>query len=71
MVGIGDADIRCRIRRDVGDDIVIDLSVIGIQFQIDFDIRIDRFKIGDRLLVDVDLIDVGIVLRPERDLIGL
>jgi hypothetical protein len=65
MVGICDTDVRRRIGRDVRYDIVVDLVVIGIQTQVDADIRVQRLEVLYRLIIDPGLIDIGIVLRSE------
>ena len=69
MVRISDADIGSGVRGDVGDNVVIQPSIIGIQPQIDFDIGIELFKTGNGLLVDLHLRQVGIVFCPEGDLV--
>ena len=68
MVRIGDADVRRRIRGDVGENILINAAVVCIQFQRDRNVRIDRFEVFDRLPVDLHLCFVRIILRPENDL---
>ena len=68
MVGIGNADIGGGVRSDVGDHIVVNFPVIGVQPQVHGDIGVQRFKIGDGLLVDGHLGQVGVVLCPEGDL---
>ncbi len=40
MIRVCDADIGRRVRCDVGDDIIVNLSVVRIQPEIDGDIRI-------------------------------
>ena len=69
MVRIRDADVRRRVCLDIGDDIVIDAAIIRIETKIDFDIGVKRLKICDRLFIYTGLIDVGIVLCPEGDLV--
>ena len=65
MIRIGNTDVRRRIGRDIGDDIVIDPAVIGIQAHLDLDVRIKILEIFDGFLVDAGLYFVRIVLRPE------
>ena len=65
MVRIGDADIRRGSGRDIGDDVIVDPAVIGIQLHPHMNRRIKGFKIPDRLIVDIGLRFVGVVLRPE------
>ena len=69
MVRVGDAHIGCGVRGDVGDHIVVDLAVVGVQPQIHGDVGVQRLKIRDGLLVDGHLGQVGIVLGPEGNLI--
>ena len=69
MVRVGDADIRRRVRGDVGDDVVINFSVIRIQLQIHRDVWVKGLKIGNCLLIDIGLGLVRIVFRPEGNLI--
>ena len=68
VVGISDADVRRGIGRDVRDDIVIDLVVIGIELYADIDVRIQSLEVLYRLIIDICLIDIRIILRPERDI---
>ena len=71
VIRIGDADVRRGLGGDVGDHVVVDLAVIRIQAQIHFNIRIQRFKPLDGVLVDRHLRHVGVVLCPECDLMLL
>ena len=70
MVGIRDAHVRRRLRRDIRNHVAVNSAVIRIQLQLHLDIRIDFFEIRDRLLIDFGLCLVGIVFRPERYLVG-
>ena len=69
VVRVGDADVRRRVRGDVGDDVVINFSVIRIQLQIHRDVWVKGLKIGNCLLIDIGLGLVRIVFRPEGKLI--
>ncbi len=71
MIRVGNADIRCRVRCDVGNDIVVDLAIVRVQPEIDRDIRIQLLEGFYCILIDRSLCLVGIVFRPERDLIRL
>ena len=71
MVGIGNADIRRRIGLNVGDNVVVNTAIVGIQTQLNLDVGIKCFKIGNRLLIYARLSDVGIVLGPEGQLVLL
>ena len=63
------ADMRRGSGGDIGNDIVVYLPVIGVQAQFDVDIGIQCLKFRNSALVDVRLPDVGVVLRPEHDLV--
>ena len=69
MVRVGDAHVGGGSRGDVGDHVVIDVPVVGVQPQIHGDVGVQLLKIRDGLLVDVGLGHVGVVLRPKGDLI--
>ena len=69
MIGVGDADVRGGVRRNVRNDIIVNFAVIGIQTQVHSDVRVDIFKILDGFLIDVGLAFVRVILCPERDLI--
>ena len=69
MIGIGDADVGRGAGGNVGDNVVIDLAVVGVQAQLDPDVGIERLEIADGLLIDLGLGFVGVVLGPEADLI--
>ena len=69
VVRIRDADVGRRVRRDVGDNIVVNLSVVRVESHIDLDIRIQSLKIGNRFLIDSRLRLICIILRPESDLV--
>ena len=69
MVGIGDAHIGGGVGGDVGDHIVINAAVIGVKPQIDLDIGVKGLKIGDGLLINSHLGQVGVVFGPEGDLV--
>ena len=69
MVGVGDAHVGRGIGGDIGDHIVVDLAIVGVQPQLHCDIGVQRLKVGDGLVVDVHLRFVGVVLGPEGDLI--
>ena len=69
MVGVGDAHVGRGIGGDVGDHVVVDLAVVGVQPQPHGDIGVQRLKIVDGLVVDIHLRLVGVVLGPERDLV--
>ncbi len=69
MVGVGDADIRGGIGGDIGDDVIVDLAVVGIQAHIHVNIGIERLEIINGLLIDLRLCLVGVILGPEDDLI--
>ena len=71
MVRVRDADIGCGIGCNVGDDIIIDATVVGIEAHIHGDIRVQRLKVRNGLLVNRGLDFVGVVLRPEGDVIML
>ena len=71
VIRVGDADVRRGLGSDVGDDVVVNLAVIRVQAQIDLDIRIQRFKPLNGVLVDRHLGHVGVVFRPECDLMLL
>ena len=69
MVGIGNADIGCGICGNIGDDIVIDLAIVGIKPQIHLNVGIAFFKSGDGVFVDLYLRHVGVVFCPEGNLV--
>ena len=71
MVGIGDADVRRSTGRNIRDYVIINSSVIGVEAESYLDIRIKRLEIRDGLLIDRNLRQIGIVFRPEGDLILL
>ena len=68
MIRIGDADVRRRIGRDIGDHVVVDPAVICIEPHIHRHVRVQRLETVNCLLVDSHLILVRVVLRPEDDL---
>ena len=69
VVGIGNADIGRGIGCDIGDDIVIDFAVVCIQPEIDGDVGIQCFEIGDGLLINFYLGHICVIFCPERDFI--
>ena len=69
VVGVGDAHVGRGVGGDIGDHVVVDLTVVGVQPQPHGDIGVQRLKIIDGLVVDIHLRLVGVVLGPERDLI--
>ena len=70
MVRIGDAYIGGGVGGNVGDHIVIDPAVVGVQPQVHGDTGVELLKVRNGLLVDIGLGNVGIVLGPEGDLIA-
>ena len=71
MIGIGDADIGRRPCGNIRDHVVVDIAVIRVQTKVHGNVRIQLLKIRDGLLVNLRLVDVRIVLRPEGDLVLL
>ena len=71
MVGIGDADVGRGARSDIGDDVVVDIAVIGVKAEIDANVGIIGFKFVDGLLVEQALRFIGVVFRPKGDFIFL
>ncbi len=71
MIRVRDRHIRGRARRNVRDDIVVDLPVIRIQLHLHLDVRIQRLKILNGFFVHRRLVFVRVILRPERDFNGL
>ena len=69
VVRVGDAHVGGGARGNVGDDVVVDFAVVGVQPQIHVDVGVQRLKILDGLLIDRHLIFVGVVFRPEGDFI--
>ena len=69
VVGVSDAHIGGGIRGDVGDDIVVDLAIVGIQPQVDRDVGIQLLEAGDGTIVDLHLGHLGIVLGPEGNFV--
>ena len=69
MVGIGDADVGCGPGGDIGDHVVVDLSIVCIQPQVYRDIGIQGLEILNGLFVNVRLTLVGVIFGPEGDLI--
>ena len=67
MVGIGDAHIGSGGGGNVGNDVVVDAAVIGVQPHFHGDVGVQRVELGNGLLVDIGLGDVGVVLGPEGD----
>ena len=65
MVGVGYAHIRCRMGGDVGDNIVVYRSVVGVELHIHRYRWVQRLKIGYRFPIYICLRAVGVVLRPE------
>ena len=70
VVGVGDADVGGGVGCDVGNDVVVNFAVVRVQPEIHGDVGIQGFKIRDGLFVDVHLGHVGVVFRPEGDLIA-
>ena len=71
VIRIGNAYIRGCAGGDVGDDIVVDPPVVGIQAHVHRDIRIEFLKVRNGLFINGGLAFVGIILGPERDFICL
>ena len=69
MVRVGNADVGGGPRGDVGDHIVVDVTVVGVQPHGHRDVGVQLLEILDGLFVDVGLGLVGIVLGPEHHLI--
>ena len=69
VVRVGDADIRRGAGGDVGDDVVVDPGVVGVQPDIHGDIGVELLKVPDGFLIDGGLHLVGVVFGPEGDLI--
>ena len=69
VVGVGDAHVGGGVGGDVGDHVVVDLAVVGVQPQLHRDVGIQCLKVGNCFVVDVHLGLVGVVLGPERDLV--
>ena len=65
MIRIGDTYVGRGIGCDIGDYVVINLTVIGIESHVDFDVWIKSLKVFNRLIVNRGLSLVGIVLGPE------
>ena len=53
VVRVCNADIRCGIGGDVGNDIVVDTSVIGIQTDIDFNVGIEFLESLNGINIDL------------------
>ena len=70
MVGVGDTHVGGGAGGDVGDDVVINFAVVGVQAQLHVDVGVKLLKVGNGLLVDVGLALIGVVFGPEGDLIG-
>lgn len=62
MVGIGDADVGGGPGGDIGDHVVVDLSIVCIQPQVYRDIGIQGLEILNGLFVNVRLTLVGVIL---------
>ena len=71
MVRIGNADIRRRLGGNICDNVVVYLAVIGIQPQVHGNVRIQLFKIRDRLLINIGLALVRVIFCPKRQLVLL
>ena len=71
MVRVGDAHVGSGLGGNVGDHIVVNVAVVGVQPQSHGDVGIQILKFLDGLLVDLRLAHVGVVFRPEGDLILL
>ena len=69
VVRIGDAHIWGGICGNVGNDIVVNLAVIGVKPQIHSDIGVQGFEIGNGLFVDLCLGFIGVVFCPEGNLV--
>src|SRR5699024_9622754 len=69
VVGVGDADVGGGAGGNVGDDIVVDVAVVGVEAQGHRDVGIEGLEILNGLLVDVGLVLVGVVFGPEGDLV--
>ena len=70
VVGIGDADVGRGVGGDVGDDVVVDLAVVGVQAHGHGDAEIQRLKGFDGLLIDGRLGLVGVIFGPEGDFVA-
>ena len=69
MVGVGDAYVGRGIRGNIGDNIIINFSIIRIQTEIDSDVRIQRLKICNCLFINIRLRLVRIIFGPKSDLV--
>ena len=68
MVRIRNADIGRCVGRNIGDDIVVDLTVIGVEPHVHLDIRVESFEAADCIFIDFCLCLVRVILGPEGDL---
>jgi len=71
VVRVCDTDIGGSAGGNVGDHVVVDIAVVGVQPQVYGDIGIQVLELGNGLFVNISLAHIGIVFRPEGDLIGL
>ena len=69
MIRIGDTDVGRRAGGDIGDHIIVDLSIVCIQPQIHMDVGIERLKIRDCLFIDCGLYFIGVIFCPKGNLI--
>ena len=69
MVGIGDADVRRGVCGNVGDNVVVNTAVIGVKAKVYGYVGVKRFKIGDSLLVNVNLRFIRVVFCPKGYLV--
>lgn len=71
VVRVSDAHIWGGFCGNVGNDIIVDLAVIGVKPQVYSNIGIQGLEIGDGLFVNFRLGFVGVVFGPEGDFIVL
>ena len=69
MVRVGDAHVGGGAGGDVGDNVVVDVAVVGVQPQVHGDVGVQPLELRNGLAVDVRLELVGVVFRPEGDFI--
>ena len=69
VVRVGDAYVGRGGGGNVGDDVVVDLGIVGVKADRHVDIGIKLLKVRHRLLIDLYLGLVGVVLGPEGDVV--
>ena len=69
MVRIGDTHVGRGVGGNIGDHIIVDLAVIGVEPDVHMDVGVQLLEGGNAVFIHLCLVFVGVIFRPEGDLI--